>query len=409
MMHLLAPPLRKPSGSASRRPGPVPGFKRASLEKISTTFGGGCTRCAGMPARPVASDFFNVRLHPDAAEVTAPLQARAVTRGQDVYFHPGQYQPGTPEGEALIAHELAHTLQTRHSASAGGNTASFVSQPGDAFERNADALARGETTHALSAPAGAALRSPFASENAAAYKRRQKALQDAQAAIRYVEHCLAKGPCQRETLLPSGEFRIHGWSGNDFIETKATRTARLSQLVADLKKIQQELESAVLPVGEPADQVRYSTDKGIPGMFVSGHEIDIIYFRHVAKLGLGERTMFTNTLYIDSIVERRQKPPPQPKTATPLPHAEKVATPEAPPSQAEDREPPRDFEDHTRCHIVVPDPENAPLVYHPLSTFGDNRGYIPEVLSDRKGYFYKTATGGKIHLPHWQRPTEGCL
>src|SRR5579885_3227952 len=63
---------------------------------------------AGPPA-----DFFNVRLHPDAAEVTAPLQARAVTRGQDIFFHPGQYQPGTPRGRALIAHELAHTLQTR--------------------------------------------------------------------------------------------------------------------------------------------------------------------------------------------------------------------------------------------------------------------------------------------------------
>src|SRR5579859_7019832 len=73
------------------------------------------------------SDFFNVRLHPDAAEVTAPLQAKAVTQGRDVFFHPGQFQPGTPEGQALIAHELAHTLQTRGTAASDGGRESFVS------------------------------------------------------------------------------------------------------------------------------------------------------------------------------------------------------------------------------------------------------------------------------------------
>ncbi len=127
--------------------------------------------------RSPSADFFDVRLHPDAAEVTAPLQAKAVTRGQDIYFHPGQFQPGTPQGEALIAHELAHTLQTRHSAGAGGGSDSFVSHPGDAFEKNADALARGETTRALAAPAGAALRSPFDCGSAADKTRRAQLLQ----------------------------------------------------------------------------------------------------------------------------------------------------------------------------------------------------------------------------------------
>jgi hypothetical protein len=118
-----------------------------------------------------------VRLHPEAAEVTAPLQAKAVTRGQDIYFHPGQFRPGTPQGEALIAHELAHTLQTRDSTGAGARGDAFVSRPGDALERNADALARGETTQALAAPAGAALRSPFDSESATEKTRREQLLQ----------------------------------------------------------------------------------------------------------------------------------------------------------------------------------------------------------------------------------------
>ena len=152
--------------------------------------GGGCPRCAG--GLPPA-DFSHVRLHPDAAEVTAPLQARAVTRGQDIYFHPGQFQPGTPKGEALIAHELAHTLQTRNSAHAGSEPASAVSRPGDAFEKNADALARGETAHALAAPAGAALRSPFDNESATDRTRREQLLQSIQNAENNLIRLLSTG------------------------------------------------------------------------------------------------------------------------------------------------------------------------------------------------------------------------
>ena len=125
--------------------------------------------------------------------MTAPLQAKAVTRGQDVYFHPGQFQPGTPHGEALIAHELAHTLQARHAANRGRGPDSFVSQPGDAFERNADALVRGETSHALAAPAGAALRSPFDNESATDRARREALLRSIQNAENNLIRLLGTG------------------------------------------------------------------------------------------------------------------------------------------------------------------------------------------------------------------------
>src|SRR5204863_4987681 len=35
----------------------------------------------------------------------------AVTRGAEVHFRAGAYRPGTPEGDWLIAHELAHVVQ----------------------------------------------------------------------------------------------------------------------------------------------------------------------------------------------------------------------------------------------------------------------------------------------------------
>ncbi|HMI52390.1 MAG TPA: DUF4157 domain-containing protein [Candidatus Saccharimonadales bacterium] len=58
-------------------------------------------------------DFSPVRVHTDsgAASLSSQLSARAFTIGKDVAFGSGEYQPGTPVGDALIAHELAHVVQ----------------------------------------------------------------------------------------------------------------------------------------------------------------------------------------------------------------------------------------------------------------------------------------------------------
>ncbi|WP_431261462.1 eCIS core domain-containing protein [Roseateles chitinivorans] len=55
----------------------------------------------------------HVRLHTDAtaAQAADRLNARAFTIGRDVAFGSGEFQPGTPHGDALIAHELAHVAQ----------------------------------------------------------------------------------------------------------------------------------------------------------------------------------------------------------------------------------------------------------------------------------------------------------
>jgi hypothetical protein len=60
-------------------------------------------------------DFGSVRVHtgPRAADAAQDLNAEAFTRGQNVYFGAGYYQPDTPAGQRLMAHELAHTLQPR--------------------------------------------------------------------------------------------------------------------------------------------------------------------------------------------------------------------------------------------------------------------------------------------------------
>ncbi len=47
----------------------------------------------------------------NASSVSNRVNARAFTVGNHVAFGGGEYKPGTLAGDALIAHELAHTVQ----------------------------------------------------------------------------------------------------------------------------------------------------------------------------------------------------------------------------------------------------------------------------------------------------------
>jgi len=86
-------------------------------------------------------DFSGVRVHTDdfAEAAAESLEARAFTRGQDIYFNRGVYSPGTPAGKETLAHELAHVAQQRGSSANPG--ASLIDQGSDVFEREADQAA----------------------------------------------------------------------------------------------------------------------------------------------------------------------------------------------------------------------------------------------------------------------------
>src|SRR5262249_52834025 len=64
-------------------------------------------------------DFTDVRVHTDerAAESAQAVNALAYTVGNDMVFGAGQYEPKTPQGQYLIAHELAHVAQQEGTAS----------------------------------------------------------------------------------------------------------------------------------------------------------------------------------------------------------------------------------------------------------------------------------------------------
>jgi hypothetical protein len=58
-------------------------------------------------------DFSNVKVHTDkeAAQSTKNINARAYTIGNHIVFNEGQFNTQSPEGQKLMAHELAHVMQ----------------------------------------------------------------------------------------------------------------------------------------------------------------------------------------------------------------------------------------------------------------------------------------------------------
>jgi hypothetical protein len=68
------------------------------------------------PVRHKMESFFGaglseVRIH--EGPLATALGARAITHGSDIHFAPGQYAPGTLQGQRLLGHEIAHVLQQR--------------------------------------------------------------------------------------------------------------------------------------------------------------------------------------------------------------------------------------------------------------------------------------------------------
>lgn len=114
--------------------------------------------------RAFGADFSDVRVHHESTLPPSPL--RAFTRGSHLHFAPTRFKPGTPEGDALIGHELAHVTQQRERRVApdGGAHGGFNTQPH--LEQEArqmgDRAARGEI-----APVGSSAARPQAASGPA--------------------------------------------------------------------------------------------------------------------------------------------------------------------------------------------------------------------------------------------------
>ncbi len=79
----------------------------------------------------MGADFSGVRVHTDthSDHLNQSIQARAFTTGRDIFFKKGEYQPGSKQGQRLLAHELTHVVQQNAAINSPSNIiqASFLS------------------------------------------------------------------------------------------------------------------------------------------------------------------------------------------------------------------------------------------------------------------------------------------
>jgi hypothetical protein len=90
----------------------------------------------------LGADLSGVRVHTggDSEQAASAVGAKAYTVGNDIHFGAGYYEPSSPAGEHLLAHEVAHTVQQR-GAPGQPQFKLEVSTPHDAHELEADRAA----------------------------------------------------------------------------------------------------------------------------------------------------------------------------------------------------------------------------------------------------------------------------
>ena len=109
-----------------------------------------------------------LRVHtdPEAGGIAKSLQATAFNHGNDIYFAPGAYSPGSDSGRRIVAHEVGHAVAQRTGADRAAGGALTVGAANDPAERAADRAAEGAMSalrRSPVAPAGAEYEGPSAS------------------------------------------------------------------------------------------------------------------------------------------------------------------------------------------------------------------------------------------------------
>ncbi len=95
----------------------------------------------------LGTDLGRVRVHTcsDSAEAAHAVGAKAYALGSDIHFGAGRYDPASQEGQRLVAHEVAHTVQQR-GVSESAQTKLELSAASDAHEIEADQFAAAFST-----------------------------------------------------------------------------------------------------------------------------------------------------------------------------------------------------------------------------------------------------------------------
>lgn len=197
-----------------------------------------------------------VRVHtgPEAAAIAAGRGAEAFAVGGHVGFAAGRYRPGTPEGDALLAHELAHTLQQEPGAT------------GTPREAEADAAAvaavrtlhgRGAATPVRLGRAGLALSScepPEAGREPTDAEREKLAEYDVLLAL------LERQKVEEREKSAGIYETVEG-----HVQPGAAGTAQLDELAARILDIQTQLDALIAAMRWEKSSLEGSLTLAVPG------------------------------------------------------------------------------------------------------------------------------------------------
>lgn len=94
------------------------------------------------------SDFSGVKIHENSSEAKN-VNARAFTQANNIHFAPGEYSPGTKDGQHLIAHELSHVIQQKKGqvspdSTVNGREVNSSAKLENEADRNADKIISGQ-------------------------------------------------------------------------------------------------------------------------------------------------------------------------------------------------------------------------------------------------------------------------
>ncbi len=151
-------------GTVQRRASPAGGGAASQLSSAvahriqATARQGGDTLPAGTRSafepRFGGHDFSGTKVHTGAAadRLARDLGAEAFTVGNHMFFAANRYEPASPAGHKLLAHELTHVVQQARGGGAAPQTKLELGAPDSAAEREADRVAEAVAAGAAAGP-----------------------------------------------------------------------------------------------------------------------------------------------------------------------------------------------------------------------------------------------------------------
>ncbi|MCX4244139.1 GNAT family N-acetyltransferase [Paraliomyxa miuraensis] len=211
----MSPVALSPGALRSGAGQPLPGNVRRKMEAL------------------LGADLSAVRVHqgPQADSIGA----RAFTTGNDVYFGQQQYRPGTPEGQALLAKQLAYVVQQRAGLvdAPVGSGVMLAHDPG--LEAQADRIAalatRSGAVQAKRVPPGKGM---FQVKiNRAGPDRQHIELFEGGRAVGAADVVLEQGRARLYNLRVDDEHRGRG-GGDELLRAAADASARVGRRTLEL-------------------------------------------------------------------------------------------------------------------------------------------------------------------------------